>query len=171
MSELKDKVKRWYPNVLRWCNQGTVPVPPALILAIIQMESAGNSVAIRREPKYLQMYGKTKKFQEIIKVTGLSPDDIATSYGLMQLMVMTAWGYLSQFHKGPNVICFLLDPNQNIRYGTAHLATKLAKNKGNIRLAARDYNGTGAMAEAYGRNAQQLYLLYDEWIKGGGQHL
>ncbi len=58
----------------------------------MQMESAGNSVAIRREPKYLQMYGKTKKFQEIVKATGLSPEDIATSYGLMQLMVMTAWG-------------------------------------------------------------------------------
>ncbi len=84
--------------------------------------------------------------------------------------VTTAWGYLSSAHKGPEVITALLDPDQNIRYGTAHLATLLKKRCGNVRLAARDYNGTGAMAEAYGRNAQQLYLLYDEWIKGGGRN-
>jgi soluble lytic murein transglycosylase-like protein len=35
------KVMQWLPLAERWAGQGVVPVPVALVLAIIQMESAG----------------------------------------------------------------------------------------------------------------------------------
>lgn len=166
MAEVKEKVIAWRGLVEKWCNKGIVPVPPALVLAIIHLESAGNPNAVRKEPKYLQAYGNTKKIRDIVKATGLAAEDIAASYGLMQLMVPTAWGYLSAAHKGADVINVLCDPQQGIRYGIAHLSTKYKQRNGNIRLAARDYNGTGVMAEAYGRNALELYLKYQKYIEG-----
>lgn len=165
-AELKEKVKTWRPLAEKWCDKGIVAVPAALVLAIIQMESAGNPNAVRKEPQFLSSYGHTKKVQDIVGATGLRAEDIAASYGLMQLMVPTAWGYLSARHKGPDVLNVLRDPDQAIRYGVAHLATKYKQRNGNIRLAARDYNGAGSMAEAYGRNAQELCLFYGAWIRG-----
>lgn len=96
----------------------------------------------------------------ISRATGLNALEVMSSYGLMQLLVTTAWGYLSEWHKGPSVMDALYDPSTNIRYGVAHLATLVKKRNGDIRLAARDYNGAGPMAEAYGRNAQALCLEF-----------
>ena len=154
---------QWLPLAERWAGQGVVSVPVALVLAIIQMESAGNPLATRPEPEALNRAirdGRADKIQMISRATGLNALEVMSSYGLMQLLVTTAWGYLSARHKGPGVIDALLDPDQNIRYGTAHLATLLKRRGGDIRLAARDYNGAGSMAEAYGRNTQLLYLEF-----------
>ena len=163
------KVMQWLPLAEKWAGQGVVPVPVALVLAIIQMESAGNPNAKRAEPEALAKAlqdRRDEKINMIAKITGLDPIEIMSSYGLMQLMVTTAWGYLSARHKGPGVIDALLDPDQNIRYGVSHLATLLKKRNGDIRLAARDYNGAGPMAEAYGRNAQLLYLEFQKILDG-----
>ena len=166
--KINQKVLKWRDMAERWSMQGVYPVPPALILAIIQMESAGNPAAKRAEPEALASAVRERrddKIKVIAQATDLTPIEIMSSYGLMQLLVTTAWGYLSARHKGPGVIGALLDPDQNIRYGTAHLATLLKKRGGDVRLAARDYNGAGAMAEAYGRNAQLLYLEYANILK------
>ena len=163
------KVMQWLPLAERWAGQGVAPVPVALVLAIIQMESAGNPTARRAEPEALAKAireRRDEKINMIAKIAGLDPIEIMSSYGLMQLMVTTAWGYLSARHKGPGVIDALLDPDQNIRYGTAHLATLLKRRGGDIRLAARDYNGAGSMAEAYGRNTQLLYLEFKKILDG-----
>ena len=58
-------------------------------------------------------------------------------------MVPTAWGYLSERHKGANVIATLKDPDMGIRYGTAHLLTMMRKSK-DIKVIAGAYNGAGA---------------------------
>lgn len=100
-------------------------MPAALILAVIHQESGGRSGAVRPEKLYLRRYGSTPKFINIIKATGLKPEQIATSYGLMQLMLPLAWGYMSECDKGPGAIVALLDPEKNVRYGSAHLATVL----------------------------------------------
>lgn len=163
-------VLQWQGLARKWAGQGVVPIPAALILAIIQLESAGRPQAKRAESEALERIineRKDSKIREIVKATRLQPIQIMTSYGLMQLLITTAWGYLSKHHKGPGVIDALLDPDQNIRYGTAHLATLYKKRNGDIRLTARDYNGAGAMAEAYGRNAQLLAIEYDKILRGG----
>ena len=41
---------QWLPLAEKWAGQGVVPVPVALVLAIIQMESAGNPLATRSRP-------------------------------------------------------------------------------------------------------------------------
>ncbi len=162
------EVLKWQQLAEKWSRQGITPVPVALILAIIQMESAGNPTARRAEPEALNRAirdGRTDKIQMIVRATGLNALEVMSSYGLMQLLVTTAWGYLSARHKGPGVIDALYSPDQNIRYGVSHLATLLKKHDGDIRLAARDYNGQGPMAEAYGRNAQDLYLQFKKILE------
>jgi len=162
------KVMKWLPLAEKWSRQGITPVPVALILAIIQMESAGNPNAKRAEPEALAgaiRDRRDEKINMIAKITGLDPIEIMSSYGLMQLLVTTAWGYLSARHKGPDVTETLCSPDQNIRLGVSHLATLLKKRDGDIRLAARDYNGQGPMAEAYGRNAQDLYLQFKKILE------
>ena len=51
--KINQKVLKWRDMAERWSMQGVYPVPPALILAIIQMESAGNPTAKRAEPEAL----------------------------------------------------------------------------------------------------------------------
>ena len=159
------KIMKWRSLAEKWAEQGVVRVPVAFILAIIQMESAGNPNARRAEPEALAGAVRERrddKIKMIAQITGLTPIEIMSSYGLMQLLVTTAWGYLSARHKGPDVIKVLFDPNMNIRYGVSHLATLYKKESGYVRLAARDYNGAGPMAEAYGRNAQDLCLGFQK---------
>ena len=158
-----EKIARWLPLARKWGR--LTDLPPALILAVIQQESGGNPIATRHEPRYLEQYGSTSKFQGIIKKTMLYPQDIATSYGLMQLMPMTAWGYLSTVDKSISLITALLDPSKNIRYASAHLATLAKKNRGNLQYAARDYNGTGQKAESYGLKAITLYEEYARYLQ------
>ena len=157
-----EKVSRWLPLARKWGR--LTDLPPTLILAVIHQESGGNPIASRHEPRYLEQYGGTPKFQDIIKKTMLYPQDIATSYGLMQLMVPTAWGYLSAYHKSNNVIEILLDPDLNIRYGAAHLSALFRKH-GTVTGAAGRYNAAGADSR-YARNVEALYWKYDKWIGG-----
>ena len=163
----KNKILEWLPYAKKWHNRCIVKVPPELILSIIQMESAGNPLAKRAEPESLkskQLNHQDSKINMISKATGLTPLEVMTSYGLMQLLVTTAWGYLSPEHRSDMVTRVLYNPDFNIRYGTAHLAVKLKMYDGNIRLAARDYNGSGAAAEAYGRNAEVLCSQFAKMI-------
>ena len=155
-----EKVSRWLVSARKWGR--LTDLPPALILAVIQQESGGNPLASRHEPRYLEQYGSTDKFKSIVERTMLYPQDIATSYGLMQLMVPTAWGYLSSQHKNSDVIEILLDPDLNIRYGAAHLSA-LFKKHGSIKGAAGRYNAAGADSR-YAKNVEALYWRYDKWI-------
>ena len=168
--KINPKVLQWRSLAEKWSKQVAYTVPPSFILAIIQMESAGNPKAKRAEPEALARIIRDRKDDKIKGIawsTGLDTIDIMSSYGLMQLLVTTAWGYLSARHKNSSVIDTLYDPDMNIRYGTSHLSTLLEKRNGEIRLAARDYNGAGAAAEAYGRNAQELTMLYGELLAKG----
>lgn len=134
-----------------------------MLLAIIQMESGGNALASRHEPNYLVQYGSSDKFKEIEKITKYSPKDIATSYGLMQLMIPTAWGFLSAKDKGPQLIQVLYTPDSNIRYGAAFLASVLKNNNGDVSR----YNGVGPRAQKYARNVMALTREYEQYFKRG----
>ena len=158
-----EKMQKWRKLAEYWSDR--TGCPAALILAVIQQESGGHSGVSKYEPGYERDH--LARCKEISTATGLSTDKIATSYGLMQLMVPTAWGYLSAVDKGSGVITALLDPDKNIRYGAAHLATKIGNRDittAVIRDAAGRYNGGGS-GSAYARNVYALYLRYEQWLK------
>lgn len=161
-----EKVIRWRELAGKWARQTGVPTP--LILAVIQQESGGNLAAVRFEGGYLDKYGGTVKFRNICKATGYEPEAVASSYGLMQLMMPLAWGYMSAEQKNNLAIDYLLDPDQNIRYGAAHLAA-LIKGRtidgARVRAAAGAYNGGGSDS-AYARNVYALWQRYDKFLRG-----
>ena len=151
-----------------------IGVQPALILAVVQQESGGRAGAVRAELGYLAKYGHSSKFNQIIKITGLAPAQIAASYGLMQLMLPLAWGYMSEGDKGPNAIVALLDPENNVRYGSAHLAVLLKQvcscmkrniDEDVVRAVAARYNGCN-LYDDYADNVVALWRRYDKWLRG-----
>ena len=158
-----EKMARWRELAQKWSRP--TKCPAALILATIQQESGGQPGVSKYEPGYEREH--LARCKEISRATGLATKDIATSYGLMQLMVPTAWGYLSAVDKGAGVITALLDPDKNIRYGAAHLAALI---KGRpitpavIRDVAGKFNGAGSDS-AYARNVCALWRKYEEAIK------
>jgi soluble lytic murein transglycosylase-like protein len=143
-----EKVKAWYAQVDHWAVQ--VGVSQSLILAVIQQESGGNPDAKRYEAAYEKAYvlGNTKNLA-LAKSLGISTQDFATSYGLMQLMLPTAVGY------GCKSVTQLLDPDQNIRFGAAHLGAMI-KTHGSKECGLAAYNGGngGAADWKAGRDTQ-----------------
>lgn len=161
---MKEKVKQWLSIAEKWSRQtGT---PASLILATIEQESGGDPYATRYEREYEDRYvtGNRKNLQ-IAAECGLTKREMATSYGLMQLMFPLAYGY------GARSIEDLFDYDKNIRFGSAHLGTLISKyrlgemDSACIRKAAGAYNGAGS-ASSYARNIYSLYLQYEEWICG-----
>lgn len=156
-------VLQWQTIAERWSRQTNVPV--ALILAFIDQESGGNSKAYRAEKEYLAEYVSKEcgrnKVDLIKKATGLTEQEIITSYGLMQPLFTLAYGY------GARSIADLYDPNKNIRFCVAHISNLMKKHNRNIRLVAGEYNGAGQMS-AYARDIEQLYKKYDAYINKKG---
>jgi soluble lytic murein transglycosylase-like protein len=157
------RVIRWRSLVDEWCIK--LKVSQSLILAVIQIESGGNEKAIRYEPAYEKRYilGNPVWVKRCQKA-GISTKDAATSYGLMQLMFPTAWGFNCHNPKE------LFDPSTNIRFGTALIAQKLKKFTICEALAA--YNGgDGAVSSKnqqawqYSEKVYALYGQYKEYMK------
>ena len=171
-----EKMQKWRKLAEYWSRP--TKCPAALILAVMEMESGGNPNVTRFEMDYLDLYGGTAKFRNICKTTGYKAKEVATSYGLMQLMLPLAWGYMSDQHKTAQAKLFLLEPENNIRYGSAHLAMLVKKhtlynanhqqnyslNAAEIRHVAGLYNGGGS-ASAYARNVCALWQRYDKWLR------
>lgn len=160
---ISNKVLQWQHVVEMWAR--LTGVPTWLLYATIQQESGGNADATRFEPEYLKTYGNTTKFLQIQKRTLLEPKEIATSYGLMQLMLPLAWGYLSDSQRKPYVKDVLLDPSQNVRFGAAHLGALLKKlpdlSDHSIAVVAGRYNGAGTNSN-YAKNIVALCKQYKE---------
>lgn len=163
---MKDKVKQWRSLAEKWSKQTGVPVP--LILATIEQESGGDPKATRHEPAYLKRYVLgSKKNEKIATECGLSLEQVATSYGLTQLMFPLAYGY------GARSLGNVFDPDQNIRYCAAHLATLIKKcrfpvtDMTCIRIVAGEFNGAGS-GSPYARNVEALYRQYERWLVADG---
>lgn len=162
---MNDKVKFWRSLSDKWAKQ--TGIPAALILAVIEMESGGQPHVTRYEPAYQKRYVDSNR-DALRKAAecGLTPEQYATSYGLMQLMFQVAYGY------GARSMVDVLDPHNNIRYGAAHLgALRKRYRQGEIcgaviRTISGAYNGAGA-ASAYARGVYNLYIKYEEWLKNG----
>ena len=99
-------------------------LPPAIVEAVIQVESAGNPWAIRHEPAFYDRYVKGKGH----KVQSPCSRDTeerarAMSFGLMQVMGQTAReeGFSGTY------IAELCDPAVGIEFGCKHLATHASR--------------------------------------------
>jgi soluble lytic murein transglycosylase-like protein len=157
-----EKVTRWLALADRYCVE--LKVSQSLILAMIQQESAGNEKAKRYEPAYERKYILNNKvWIDRCREGGFTSKEAATSYGLMQLMFPTAWGY--NIRKPEQ----LYDPETNLRVGIAFMASKLKKYDMRDALAA--YNGgDGAVVKAnsaawkYSANVYALYEKYKAWM-------
>jgi soluble lytic murein transglycosylase-like protein len=103
-------------------------------MAVMWMESGGNPNAIRYEPLYEKRYIlNNPTWLQRCEEGNYTTRDVASSYGLMQLMFPTAWGF------GARKPEELFIPGQNIRFGTALIASHLKKYTLMETLAA--YNG------------------------------
>lgn len=127
-------VERYAPLIDKWCTQ--LGVSQALVKAIIQWESGGNPGATRFEPLYFQNLIAPKPYwQNMMESRGWTKEDVASSYGLMQIM----------FPTGQSLGCSeprqLFDPDQNIRFGVAYLAGLKRRYGDNEELMLAHYNG------------------------------
>ena len=179
-----EKVTQWRKLAEYWGRQ--TECPAALILAVIEQESGGDKDAVRYEPEYEKRY--KARCEEIATEAGITVSQVASSYGLMQLMLPLAWGYMSKEQRDGNVVATLCDPAQNVRFGAAHLAVLLRKelakhndavslalglrkeiDGGIIRAVAGRYNGAGS-SSAYAKSVCSLWRKYGEWLKETERH-
>ncbi len=119
-------------------------VEPWLVLAIIAQESLGNPYAIRPEPGFWRRYGEGFRLRAKghAKHWANFPDVASASYGVMQLLYVTAteFGFDGMF---PTELC---EPATGILYGCKKLrkcAERVAGDKEPIRAALLAYNGGG----------------------------
>jgi hypothetical protein len=160
---ISEKVLFWWPQVDKWAVQ--VGVSQSLILALIQQESGGDPNASRYESAYEKNYILANPDRlALCGKLGISTREAATSWGLTQLMFFTAYGY------GANTVQMLLNPDDNIRFGAAHLAAMI-KTHGSKEAGLAAYNGGSggaaewkagrdAVAVRYARNVMALYQQY-----------
>ena len=179
-----EKVAQWRRLAEYWGRQ--TECPAALILAVIEQESGGDKDAVRYEPEYERRY-KTR-CEEISGEAGIAVPCVASSYGLMQLMLPLAWGYMGDEQRRDDVTALLLYPAQNVRFGAAHLAVLLRKelakhndavslalglrkeiDGGIIRAVAGRYNGAGS-SSVYAKSVCSLWRKYGEWLKETERH-
>lgn len=179
-----EKVAQWRKLAEYWGRQ--TECPAALILAVIEQESGGDKDAVRYEPEYEKKY--KARCEEISDEADIAVSCVASSYGLMQLMLPLAWGYMSKEQRDGNVVAILCDPAQNVRFGAAHLSVLLRKelarhndavslalgirkdiDGGIIRAVAGRYNGAGS-SSAYAKNVCSLWKKYGEWLKESESH-
>ena len=109
-----------------------------LLMAVIEVESAGDPKAYRFEPAFWERYLKNNDDWK-----DRDAKEVSASYGLMQLMYTTAWG-LGWRGDGPD----LYEPVINIKLGAKllhDLIKSIAKSPDNslwpIDIALARYNG------------------------------
>ena len=137
--KLREHYSRWASVIEYLARQYAL-----LVAGIIQRESAWNEKAERYEPAFYDRYLKENdEWQRRNEQNGWQICHVASSWGLLQIMFVTAW---ERGYRGDPV--GLLIPEVNLVYGTKHLAWLLdryegvtgledmvaAYNAGNVRL-------------------------------------
>lgn len=115
-------------------------LPPVIIQAMIQVESSGNSLAVRFEPMFYDRYIKGKPLSFVPPGCSKDTEAIgrATSWGLLQIMGETARtiGFRGWFGE-------LLTPEVGLEWGCHYLARLRDRflNTGGWEVVCRAYNG------------------------------
>lgn len=115
----------------------------ALVCAIIEQESAGNTWLVRYEPAFYEKYiAPQLAAGQIRPATDMTAETEAIcqamSWGLMQVMGATARENHCTYY-GP--LPALLDPATGIEMGCREFTALLQNAKGDAELALEDYNG------------------------------
>lgn len=104
-----------------------------LVRAVIEVESSGHTDAYRYEPAFWARYLANKpEWQD------QNPRRVSASYGLMQVMYVTAVELGLPKGDPPEA---LFVPVRGLEWGCRALAERLAWAKGNARKAVAAYNG------------------------------
>lgn len=118
---------------------------PALVRAIVQVESSGNPKAIRYEPAFYEKYTKGKyPFTE--------SRSLATSWGLMQIM-----GLVSRELGYEGSLSFLLIPELGLFWGCHKLASISEKHQNEQEIIAA-YNAGSPRRGLDGKFINQEYV-------------
>ena len=164
-----EKVTQWRKLAEYWGRQ--TECPAALILAVIEQESGGDKDAVRYEPEYEKRY--KARCEEIATEAGITVSQAASSYGLMQLMLPLAWGYMGNEQRRDDVTALLLYPAQELAKHNDAVSLALGLRKeidgGIIRAVAGRYNGAGS-SSVYAKNVCSLWRKYGEWLKETERH-
>jgi soluble lytic murein transglycosylase-like protein len=104
---------------------------PALVKAVVSVESSGMTSAYRYEPAFWLRYMANKP-----EFKGMNPHRASASYGLMQVMYATA---VAHGLKGEPEEMFI--PTVGLDYGCRVLSKLLKKCNGDVEQALAQYNG------------------------------
>ena len=129
------------------------PVDPELLMALVIQESGGNPEARRHEPDYQARYVSGNPRWDRARALGWSDEDLATSWGLTQILGTTAWAL--GWHYPPEGIT---NPTTNLTLGAKYLRQQLRR-WGNEVEALLAYNGGPGAVYAY-RRGEPYNLSY-----------
>ncbi len=132
---------------------GKEQVDPALVAAILEVESSGRTDAFRYEPAFWARYCARHPLY-----AHDTPRRVASSYGLMQVMYPTA-----REHGFPGPPELLFVPDIGLQWGCRHLASLLEWAGGDTWKAVAAYNGGKGNwdGDAPQRYAQKVKTLYE----------
>jgi hypothetical protein len=136
---------------------------PEMVAALVMVESSGRADAFRFEPGILAQI-QTGKLTPKYLPANTAPRRIASSYGLTQILFVTACDY--GFRSEPEA---LFVPWISLEYGCAHLEALLDRAHGEYEKALCAYNGGwGAVMATPYRNigyAMRVLAAKDELLK------
>lgn len=135
------------------------PVDPLLLAALVRAESSFNPRARRHEPEYQRRYVTGSSRWEPARRLGWSDEQLATSWGLTQVLGATAWSM--GWHEPPAAI---LDPATNLTLGAKYLHQRLERYDGDVKRALIAYNGGHGAVLAYNRGASHPSIGYAERV-------
>lgn len=132
---------------------------PVLVEAVVFTESNGKTNAFRYEPAFWDRYMRDKPEWD-----GANPQRVSASYGLMQVMFVTAIELAGMERTEPPEYLFV--PLIGLEAGCRVLRERLTWAKGDVDAALAAYNG-GKMGNAPGtaplRNQAYVAKVH-EWI-------
>ena len=119
---------------------------PALVRAVVQVESGGDPWAVRAEPAFYRTYVQPMNLSDTEERAR------SISWGLMQIMgeVARELGFAGKY------LSALCDPETGLRYGCMHLKRFLDRH-GTVERAVAAYNA-GSPRMANGRFVNQDYV-------------
>jgi len=143
---------------------------PELVGSVVQVESSGNSFAMKYEPGYRW----THSVEPLAKKVGTDYATMTimqkTSFGLMQVMGGVFYEYNN--HAGAKALWAgsMLDPEIGLEYGCKHLAQKANKYGPQADRIYAAYNGGSVRLEKNGdfenkKNVDRFMRYYNE-LKG-----
>ena len=125
---------------------------PLLVASIIQVESAGNTYAMRYEPAWRYHYYAREISQNVGSSLETENKGQATSWGLMQVMgtVAREYGFKGWFSQ-------LCEPELGLKYGCLHLKKKFEK-YGSMDKAVAAYNAGNVRYQKSGIFVNERYV-------------